>query len=334
MKQAYVRRILAAVLVLSLLQPVLPAEAEENLPEETYETVPQELPEEIQETTEPAETEETLPPAETEETLPPAETETTEPPEEPEADPILEELPTVLTVAEALALPAGSDRITTAGTVVFAMGQQAILQDDTGSIRLSFGDVPDIAPGDVMTVTGCRSGGFRVEQFEKTGTGPLPAVESKLSEGRNNQRILVRGAVLEQGSLTQEGSSYSLEGILPETVQDGDRVDAWGVLIDGIFYADTLLPAEEIPEPEAPEDWSTLGGWNFYFGQLHAHSDISDGLGTAEEAFTHARGAENLDFFALTDHSNSFDNSLSGAIDREVPLSAQSGPQARRQLRR
>ena len=58
-------------------------------------------------------------------------------------------------------------------------------------------------------------------------------------------------------------------------------------------------------------------GKGLYFGQLHAHCGISDGVGTAAEAFEYASQVPNLDFFALTDQSNSFDNALSGAISRE-----------------
>ena len=54
--------------------------------------------------------------------------------------------------------------------------------------------------------------------------------------------------------------------------------------------------------------------WNIYFGQLHAHTNLSDGTGSVEEAFDYASKVENLDFFAVTDHSDSFDNADAGAI--------------------
>lgn len=47
--------------------------------------------------------------------------------------------------------------------------------------------------------------------------------------------------------------------------------------------------------------------YDLYFGQLHAHTNLSDGTGTVEQAFEHAANVENLDFLALTDHSNSFE---------------------------
>lgn len=57
--------------------------------------------------------------------------------------------------------------------------------------------------------------------------------------------------------------------------------------------------------------------WNLYFGQLHAHTDISDGAGSVEEAFQYASQADGLDFFAVTDHSDSFDNAGAGAIGKD-----------------
>lgn len=57
--------------------------------------------------------------------------------------------------------------------------------------------------------------------------------------------------------------------------------------------------------------------WNLYFGQLHAHTDISDGAGSVEEAFQYASQVDGLDFFAVTDHSDSFDNADMGAIDAD-----------------
>ena len=57
--------------------------------------------------------------------------------------------------------------------------------------------------------------------------------------------------------------------------------------------------------------------WNLYFGQLHAHTDISDGDGSVEDAFQYASQVDGLDFFAVTDHSDSFDNAGAGAIGKD-----------------
>lgn len=65
----------------------------------------------------------------------------------------------------------------------------------------------------------------------------------------------------------------------------------------------------------------TLDGYQLYFGQLHSHTNISDGAGSVEEAFEHAAGVENLDFLAVTDHSNSFDNESDSCVDLGADLS-------------
>lgn len=54
--------------------------------------------------------------------------------------------------------------------------------------------------------------------------------------------------------------------------------------------------------------------YNLYFGQLHSHTSYSDGAGSCEEAYQHASGVNNLDFLAVTDHSNSFDNADAASI--------------------
>lgn len=47
---------------------------------------------------------------------------------------------------------------------------------------------------------------------------------------------------------------------------------------------------------------------NLYRGQIHCHTDVSDGMGTAPEAYTHAHEKGGADFFAVTDHSQYTDH--------------------------
>ena len=58
--------------------------------------------------------------------------------------------------------------------------------------------------------------------------------------------------------------------------------------------------------------------YNIYFGQLHSHTSYSDGAGTAEDAYQHAtevgETTGTLDFLAITDHSNSFDDTDNATI--------------------
>ena len=65
------------------------------------------------------------------------------------------------------------------------------------------------------------------------------------------------------------------------------------------------------------EENSTIKEWSFYvgeenlnhyYGNLHSHTNYSDGQGYASEAYAYARDKAKVDFLAITDHSNSFDN--------------------------
>jgi len=67
------------------------------------------------------------------------------------------------------------------------------------------------------------------------------------------------------------------------------------------------------PTPTGTPTPPPAGTYNVYFGQLHSHTTLSDGAGTVTQAFAHAASAANLDFLAVTDHSNSFESSTYSA---------------------
>lgn len=86
--------------------------------------------------------------------------------------------------------------------------------------------------------------------------------------------------------------------------------------------AEEPLPEETIPvEPQVEEMQAPMllaptepSGPGLYFGQLHSHTDISEGTVPPEEAFHQASETPGLDFFAVTDHSHSFDGHLQSAL--------------------
>ncbi len=47
----------------------------------------------------------------------------------------------------------------------------------------------------------------------------------------------------------------------------------------------------------------SIGGYNVYYGSLHNHTNVSDGLGTPDQAYDYAKNTAHLDFFGLADHS-------------------------------
>ena len=72
------------------------------------------------------------------------------------------------------------------------------------------------------------------------------------------------------------------------------------------FVKKSPLP---VPKPlTAPLPPPEKGEYNIYFGNLHSHTCLSDGTGTPEEAYDYARYTANLDFLAITEHSNLYDN--------------------------
>ena len=106
------------------------------------------------------------------------------------------------------------------------------------------------------------------------------------------------------------------EGQVPAPTDDKSLV------IKAISVATNEEGEEEIGDVctftyQAPVD---LDGYNLYFGQLHAHTNISDGAGSVTEAFQHASQVDNLDFLAVTDHSNSFDNESDSRVDLGADL--------------
>lgn len=54
---------------------------------------------------------------------------------------------------------------------------------------------------------------------------------------------------------------------------------------------------------------------NLYFGQLHSHTNLSDGQGTIDDAYKYARDNAGIDFMAVTDHSNWFENDTQASIN-------------------
>jgi len=49
----------------------------------------------------------------------------------------------------------------------------------------------------------------------------------------------------------------------------------------------------------------TIGGYSVYYGHIHNHTEFSDGTGTVEQAYTYAQDVAKLDFFGVSDHSQS-----------------------------
>ena len=223
--------------------------------------------------------------------------------EEPEVPELLGAEPAaVISIDRVKRLPEGSMGVTFRGTVVWTEAESVLVQDDTGSVFLTVSQT--LQPGDVVLVTG-QTGQeeFLVEALLAEGTGPLPAVElSSLADLPEGLRVVIRGGILKDGVLMRDGCRVPVSA---DKIPEG-TADVYGILLGETFYADTIVPAGR-PNRE----------WNVYYGLLDAHTAFSDGLGSVEEAFSTAAAVEGLDFFAVTDHSDSFDNAANGSITRD-----------------
>ena len=92
------------------------------------------------------------------------------------------------------------------------------------------------------------------------------------------------------------------------------------------------IEAKDILDNLSEEEWNFTVGEvkkNLYFGQLHSHTNLSDGTGTVDEAYQYAENVAKVDFLAITDHSNWFDNdSKANIADGSVSTKWNTGKEA------
>lgn len=341
------RRLMSLMLTAAIfLSLSLPAAGSEVLEETVAVTEPAEtvLPETVPAETLPAETlpPETVPPeilptetipeetSSVEETFPtevlpeetiPAETA----PEEaipdqtlPEGEPVQ-----ILTVAETLQQLPGTRGITLRGVVVYAEGWQAVMQDETGGIRLSFAADPALTVGEHIQVMGCRTEGLAVEDFMTLGMAGLPSVAATLEAAPENHRIRLTGAYLENGLLSQNGAVLPIIGKTDLT----GWVNVTGVLLDGVLHADSITQGTQ---PEMQRfDPALEAPYAPYFGLLHSHSGLDGVVMEPKQAFAIAKGL-GMDFFALTNASDHLDNKECGklSVDGSFSQAWEAGKQA------
>lgn len=144
-------------------------------------------------------------------------------------------------------------------------------------------------------------------QGAQTGAEKRPTISAEISNAGENARVTmtVNGAEVNaayaNGKVTYTPAAAMADGKVTVTV--------------------TVKRADE---KETSKTWSfTIGEATFqrYFGQLHSHTQYSDGAGSLESALAYIKALPdnaNVDFVAFTDHSNYFDKS--GAANPEGAL--------------
>ena len=144
-------------------------------------------------------------------------------------------------------------------------------------------------------------------QGAQTGAEKRPEISAEISNAGENASVTmtVNGAEVKttyaDGKVTYTPAADMADGKVTVTV--------------------TVKRADE---KETSKTWSfTIGEATFqrYFGQLHSHTQYSDGAGSLESALAYIKALPdnaNVDFVAFTDHSNYFDKS--GAANPEGAL--------------
>ena len=144
-------------------------------------------------------------------------------------------------------------------------------------------------------------------QGAQTGAEKRPTISAEISNAGENASVTmtVNGekvdAAYANGKVTYTPAAAMADGKVTVTV--------------------TVKRADE---KETSKTWSfTIGEATFqrYFGQLHSHTQYSDGAGSLESALDYVKNlpkSANVDFVAFTDHSNYFDKS--GAANPEGAL--------------
>lgn len=76
----------------------------------------------------------------------------------------------------------------------------------------------------------------------------------------------------------------------------------WLAVARAAVHPESAPRADALPAPS--------GEYEIYFGNLHSHTGFSDGIGVPEHAYDYARYTAELDFLAITEHSNLYDHYL------------------------
>lgn len=116
-------------------------------------------------------------------------------------------------------------------------------------------------------------------------------------------------------ALADDGARLVVGGVdvTKKATWESGKVTLSGITVDAGDHTVLLSLTGKDGSVEVLETTFSCGDgsvMNLYSGELHAHTSDSDGSGTIEEAYAYARDVAKLDFFSVTDHSNSFKNEI------------------------
>lgn len=187
----------------------------------------------------------------------------------------------------------------------FAKGQQAFfvkfkakdktgLEAESGIVTIVINDKPQI-----LAVT--------PERNKATGDVKAPEISIKLSNIGNHPAVSLNLNKAD-GTAIYTGQSMNLK----ETTADSATYTfSPKVLADGNYLAQVTIVRED--QVSHTENWKFAIGksaFTAYFGQLHGHTNYSDGSGSVKDGLNYLASIpeeDNVQFVSFTDHSNYFD---------------------------
>ena len=182
--------------------------------------------------------------------------------------------------------------------------------------------------GDKLTVTvsGTDTKGVAFEGIAVISVKDEPVITNVTpaqgAETGESKRPAISAEIVNAGE--NAGVTMALNGKTVEAAFDGKKITYTPTadLADG--KVTVTVTVERADGKKAEKTWSFTVGeaqYQLYFGQLHSHTQYSDGAGSLEDALAYVKALpaqDNVQFVAYTDHSNYFDKS--GAANPEGAL--------------
>ena len=144
-------------------------------------------------------------------------------------------------------------------------------------------------------------------QGAETGESKRPAISAEIVNAGENASV-----------------TMALNGKTVEAAFDGKKITYTPAADMADGKVTVTVTVERADGKKAEKTWSFTVGeaqYQLYFGQLHSHTQYSDGAGSLEDALAYVKALpaqDNVQFVAYTDHSNYFDKS--GAANPEGAL--------------
>ncbi len=169
-----------------------------------------------------------------------------------------------------------------------------------------------------LKATAVKEGYFVIPESMNFSTGKGPQVLSQTPENLYYYEDVYTPELsytFSAANLDKEACRLIVSGVdmTDDALWENERVSLDGFTVNAGDHTVLLLLRDKSGNIETYETSFSCGDgsvMNLYSGEVHAHTGDSDGKSTVKEAYKYARDTAKLDFFAVTDHSNSFNDEV------------------------